>query len=179
MSETCGGCVYNGVPLNGVDVETDSEGLIRIRGTVLATGYLNDEASWQSSTKDGWFTTNDLGTISDGKLSVIGRADDVIISGGENISLSAVEKVLSGAFPHIDSAAFALPDSEWGSALHIACAGGSHPSEKEIAAVLAQSLGDMAKPKGTLFLEKLPLMSIGKVDRAALAQIASRERLNG
>ncbi len=179
MSETCGGCVYNGLPLNGVDVEISAEGLIRIRGPVLATGYLNDEGSWQSACIDGWFTTNDLGTISDGKLSVIGRADDVIISGGENISLTAVEKVLSAAFPHIESVAFGVPDSEWGSALHIACAGGSHPSEKEISSVLALSLGDLAKPKGVLFLEKLPLISIGKVDRAALAQIVSRERLGG
>ena len=70
--------------------------------------------------ESGWFLTQDIGVILDGKLKVIGRADDVIISGGENISLSAIESELNKKFPQLLVAAFATSDSKWGQALHVA-----------------------------------------------------------
>ncbi len=179
MSETCGGCVYNGTPLDGVTIEIDSQERIKISGKMLATTYVNNQDAWDLVCRDGWFTTSDYGTLNAGKLVVQGRADDVIISGGENISLLAIEKVLATAFPTTQCAAFAIADSEWGSALHIACEGQTHPTQQEITKALTQSLGDIAKPKGFLFLAELPLISIGKVNRAALAEIAMRERLQG
>lgn len=169
MTETCGGCVYNGTPLAGVEVSTD-EGRIKIKGPTIAYSYLNDEQAWKDSLKDGWFLTNDLGEINQGTLTVIGRADDIIVSGGEKISLSVVESVLSNKFPEGEFAAFSVPDPEWGSALHIAIVGEHSHSTDEIVSYLEENLGVVAKPKGFLILSALPMIGVGKVDHNALAQ---------
>lgn len=176
MTETTGGCVYNNQPLDGVALKISSQGLIAISGPVLASIYINDEKSWNRSIVDGSFITSDLGTLTNNKLTVDGRADDVIISGGEKISLSAVESALQSRFPNIEFAAFAIADAEWGSALHVAIAGESTISTSEITAFLSSSLGEIAKPKGFISLPSLPLISIGKVDRKALSLLMIHER---
>lgn len=169
MTETCGGCVYNGAPIGGVEVDTSND-KIRIKSPMIAHSYLNDEQAWKDSFVDGWFVTNDLGAFVDGKLTVYGRVDDVIISGGENISLSAVESALQKNFTKNEFAAFSIPDAEWGNALHIAIAGEHPVSTHEITSYLEQSLGVVAKPKGFLVLSALPMIGVGKVDQKALAQ---------
>ena len=158
MSETSGGCVYNGEILEGAEVEVRG-GSIFIRGSVLA---LNLELS------DGWFETNDLGEFVDEKLVVIGRSDDVIISGGENLSLNSVENILSQSFPDIQFAAFSVEDPQWGQTLHIAVVG--EADSGSISSVLEEKVGAFAKPKGIHSLNSLPLLGIGKVDRKRLAQ---------
>lgn len=170
MSETSGGCIYNGEPLQGVEVKI-IDGQVAIKGATLASTYINDESAWLEKIEDGWFLTRDQGIINDGKLKVLGRADDVIISGGENISLNAIEESLRSHFPGIDLAAFALPDQEWGSSLHIAIAGNTSIPDGEIAFFLTQTYGEMAKPKGFYRLSALPLIGIGKVDRNALIRL--------
>lgn len=169
MTETCGGCVYNGTPIAGVEVDT-SNGAIKIKGSTIAHCYLNDEQAWRDSFADGWFVTSDLGTYIDGKLTITGRADDVIISGGKKISLSSIESTLQEKFKQNEFAAFTIPDAEWGSALHIAIAGEHAISTEEIASYLEASLGVVAKPKGFLILSALPMIGVGKVDQKALAQ---------
>ena len=171
MTETCGGCIYDGTALNGVDFRINEHGVIEIQGSVLADSYLNIPE--QFKLHDGWFTTNDLGEITDEKLKVLGRADDVIISGGENLSLIAVEATLSVRYPDIECAAFAVNDKQWGHALHVAIVG--DVSETEISHYLEAALGDIAKPKGIHFLDSLPLLGIGKIDRMALARMAENE----
>lgn len=158
MSETSGGCVYNGEILEGAEVEVRG-GSIFIRGSVLA---LNLELS------DGWFETNDLGEFVDEKLVVIGRSDDVIISGGENLSLNAIENILSQNFPDTQFAAFSVEDPQWGQTLHIAVVG--EADSGSISSVLEEKVGAFAKPKGIHSLNSLPLLGIGKVDRKRLAQ---------
>jgi O-succinylbenzoic acid--CoA ligase len=158
MSETSGGCVYNGEILEGAEVEVRG-GSIFIRGSVLA---LNLELS------DGWFETNDLGEFVDEKLVVIGRSDDVIISGGENLSLNSVENILSQSFPESQFAAFSVEDPQWGQTLHIAVVG--EADSGSISSVLEGKVGAFAKPKGIHSLKSLPLLGIGKVDRKRLAQ---------
>jgi O-succinylbenzoic acid--CoA ligase len=158
MSETSGGCVYNGEILEGAEVEVRG-GSIFIRGSVLA---LNLELS------DGWFETNDLGEFVDEKLVVIGRSDDVIISGGENLSLNSVENILSQSFPDIQFAAFSVEDPQWGQTLHIAVVG--EADSGSISSMLEEKVGAFAKPKGIHSLNSLPLLGIGKVDRKRLAQ---------
>jgi o-succinylbenzoate---CoA ligase len=158
MSETSGGCVYNGEILEGAEVEVRG-GSIFIRGSVLA---LNLELS------DGWFETNDLGEFVDERLVVIGRSDDVIISGGENLSLNSVENILSQSFPDIQFAAFSVEDPQWGQTLHIAVVG--EADSGSISSVLEEKVGAFAKPKGIHSLNSLPLLGIGKVDRKRLAQ---------
>jgi O-succinylbenzoic acid--CoA ligase len=161
MSETSGGCIYDGVALDGVTFEITDENRIKISGTVLA----------DVEKVEGWFITQDLGKIVDGKLLVIGRADDVIISGGENISLSAVESELNKKFPDLQVAAFSTIDSKWGQALHVAAQTSDENIKAQIAEVLVTAIGNYAKPKSVILLDNLPLIGIGKVDRISLAKM--------
>lgn len=171
MSETSGGCVYNGEPLNGVEVRINPDQSIALKGDVLAHSYIGAEVLWETKFRDGWFTSNDIGRIENGKLIVDGRSDDVIISGGENLSLSTIESALHKNYPHKNFAAFAVEDSQWGQALHVAVAGDGFPSESEISDYLVQEYGASSKPKGYLFLPELPLLGIGKVDRLKLVSL--------
>ena len=163
MSETSGGCVYNGEILEGTEVEVRG-GSIFIRGNILA---LNLNLS------DGWFETKDLGEFVDERLVVIGRSDDVIISGGENLSLNRVESILNENFSDIQCAAFSVDDPQWGQTLHIAAVG--EADTDRISSVLEEKIGAFAKPKGIHFVNSLPLLGIGKVDRKRLAQELSNE----
>ena len=158
MSETSGGCVYNGEILEGTEVEVRG-GSIFIRGNVLA---LNLDLT------DGWFETNDLGEFVGDKLVVIGRVDDVIISGGENLSLNNVENILNESFPDIQFAAFCVEDPQWGQSLHIAVVG--EVERGRVISLLERKIGAFAKPKGIHSVNSLPLLGIGKVDRKRLAQ---------
>ena len=163
MSETSGGCVYNGEILEGTEVEVRG-GSIFVRGSILA---LNLDLS------DGWFETNDLGEFIDEKLVVIGRSDDVIISGGENLSLNSVESILNENLSDIQCAAFSMDDPQWGQTLHIAVVG--EADTNRISSVLEEKVGAFAKPKGIHFVNSLPLLGIGKVDRKRLAQELANE----
>ena len=158
MTETCGGCVYDGTALEGVEIEI-RRGQISIKGPVLASSI---------SLNDGWFETNDLGEYDNDKLVVLGRSDDVIISGGENLSLNAVESSLSSAFPNSHFAAFAIQDPQWGQSLQVAVVGTI--SDDQIADHLVRDIGSFAKPKGVHHMNSLPLLGIGKVDRKSLAK---------
>ena len=99
--------------LKGVEVDVRG-GSIFIRGNTLALNL---------DLHDGWFATNDLGEFVDDKLVVIGRSDDVIITGGENLSLNNVESILIERFPGYQVAAFSVEDPQWGQTLHIAVVG--------------------------------------------------------
>ena len=170
-SETAGGCVYNGTPLDGVEVSITPEKKIALKGAVLATTYLGAQTLWDTNINDGWLITSDSGRIENEKLIVEGRIDDVIISGGENISLSAIEGSLHAHFPHKSFAAFAIKDPQWGDALHVAVAGDGFPSENELNDYLVEKFGAPSKPKGYLYLPELPLIGIGKVDRKKLQEL--------
>ena len=163
MTETCGGCVYDGEVLDGVEIEIRN-GKICIRGPILASSIALDS---------GWYETNDLGEIIDGKLQVIGRSDDVIITGGENLSLDTVENSLSKAFPNVQFAAFAIADPQWGQSLQIAVVG--EIKEDQIISHLEKDLGEFAKPKGVHHMNSIPLLGIGKVDRKNLARGIAHE----
>jgi O-succinylbenzoic acid--CoA ligase len=172
MTETCGGCVYDGNPIGDTTFEINDDGLIEISTSSLATTYLNDELGWGSKFRDGYFLTSDLGEIKGGKLIVTGRADDVIVTGGENISLVQVEKILHQKFPGIQCAGFAVADSQWGQSLHLAIAGSIQPDESEINESLSSQIGVAAKIKGFLFIDKLPLTALDKIDRQKLVELA-------
>jgi O-succinylbenzoic acid--CoA ligase len=175
MTETCGGVIYDGVAIGDTSVEINDAGLIKISSSSLATTYLNDALGWSSKFVDGYFLTSDLGEISGGKLIVLGRADDVIVTGGENISLALVESVLRQTFPGIECAAFGVADTQWGQALHLAIAGSIKPDESAINRSLSAQISDAAKVKGFIYLDKLPRTPLAKVDRPELAKISKRE----
>jgi O-succinylbenzoic acid--CoA ligase len=166
MSETSGGCVYNGVPLEGVQVAISDAGFIKISGPVLANNLDLDSQNW--------FVTSDLGELADGRLVVLGRGDDVIISGGENISLSEIESAISQSFANLEFAAFSVSSDKWGQELHIAAVNAPAEFPDQVAILLVEKFGNAAKPKRFHQLSALPLIGIGKVDRNALAQLAMK-----
>jgi O-succinylbenzoic acid--CoA ligase len=175
MTETCGGCVYDGLPIGDTSVEINSAGLIKISTSSLATTYLNDVPSWNAKLEIGYFLTSDLGKIVNGKLTVTGRADDVIITGGENISLTKVEEVIRNAFAGIECAAFAVSDEQWGQALHLAIAGSIKPEVSEVNNSLSLHISAAAKIKGAIYLDKLPMSALDKVNRQELASLVLRK----
>ena len=166
MSETSGGCVYNGTPLEGVQVAISDSGFIKVSGPVLATNLNLDSQNW--------FVTSDLGELVDGQLKVLGRGDDVIISGGENISLIEIESAISASFSNFEFAAFAVSSEKWGQELHVAAVNAPADFSQEVARLLVAKFGNAAKPKRFHQLAALPLIGIGKVDRSALAQLAMK-----
>ena len=115
MSETSGGCVYDGMPLDGVAVKIGADGLVRLAGPVLFDGYDGDPELTASVMEGGWFVTSDLGEIDhDGRLRVLGRADDVVNTGGVKVPASAVARRLR-AHPSVTAAeVVGVPDPEWG-----------------------------------------------------------------
>jgi len=142
---------------------------------VLTSGYLNNEELWSQQYRDGWFTTSDHGVIEDGILKVLGRSDDVYNTGGEKVSLTHVDEILHTAFPHLQSCAVAADDAQWGQRLVVAVSGADHPSIHEVSTVLSSALGDIAKAKQLLVFDELPLIGIGKIDRAQIIDRAQRE----
>jgi O-succinylbenzoic acid--CoA ligase len=160
-TETSGGCVYNGAPLEGVEISIGTDNRIAIKGKVLANEIAGD---------DGWYHTSDVGHYEDGKLVVDGRIDEIVISGGENVSLTAIDRLLSEKYPDIQIASFVVPHPEWGQAIHLALVGTDSSLEAGIQELLERTLGAAAKAKGFHYLSDLPLIGIGKVDRKALAR---------
>jgi O-succinylbenzoic acid--CoA ligase len=175
MTETCGGCVYSGLPIGDTSVEINDDGVIKISTSSLATTYLNDVSGWISKLENGYFLTSDLGQISNGRLTVTGRADDVIVTGGENISLTKVEEVIRNTFAGIQCAAFAVTDQQWGQALHLAIAGKVKPEISEINNLLSSQISAAAKLKGFIYLDELPKSALDKVNRQELANLVLRE----
>ena len=120
MTETCGGCVYDGLPLDGVEIDVQhvdgDSGRIRLRGPMRATGYLGSDPDDSARfTPDGWFVTDDLGRFApDGSLEVLGRVDAMINTGGVKVDPTVVETLLRDHPAVIDTAVLAAPDTEWG-----------------------------------------------------------------
>jgi o-succinylbenzoate---CoA ligase len=169
MSETAGGCVYDGVPLDGVGVDLDADGRIRIAGPVLAEGYLGRPAETAAAFAGGRFRTGDLGRFVGGRLEVLGRADDVIVTGGEKVAPAAVERVLA-AQPGVRAACVVgLPDPEWGQVVAAAVEGG--PGADALRAAVRGALGRAAAPRVLLAVDRIPLRGIGKPDRAAVTAL--------
>ncbi|MFE9744726.1 o-succinylbenzoate--CoA ligase [Saccharothrix saharensis] len=166
MSETAGGCVYDGLPLDGVRVRLTG-GRIEIGGPVLALGYQGGEPFGE------WFRTGDLGRVrSDGTVEVLGRADDVIISGGENIAPTAVERVLTAQPGVREACVVGLADPEWGQVVAAAVVPedpGDPPDAHGLCAAVGEVVGRFAMPKRVVFVAELPLRGPGKVDRKAVA----------
>jgi len=174
MSETAGGCVYDGVPLDGVRVELDDGGRIRLGGPTLADGYLGDPELTAAAFADGWFRTGDLGRWRAGRLEVLGRADDMIITGGENVAPAAVEKVLTAQDGVSAACVVGVPDPEWGQVVAAALVldGPLDPGLAErLRDAVRSALGRAAVPRILRAVPTIPLHGIGKPDRVATARL--------
>ncbi len=159
MTETAGGCVYDGIPLDGVRLKIAPDSRLLISGKTLAEG------------QDDWIFTNDLAELSpDGKLKIIGRADRVIISGGLKLSLERVE-YLGSLLPGVSEiAAVALEDQTWGQRVGIAYVGSPEVAD-DIANQLAHLLGPAGKPIRVIRVDKLPKLPTGKPDNRMVAEL--------
>lgn len=169
MSETCGGCVYDGTPLEGVTATLDATGRIVLSGPVVAVGYAGAPPF-----PPGRFVTSDLGTVTAGRLTVLGRADDVLITGGVNVAPLAVEDALTGARGVGQIAITGIPDPEWGSRLVAVVVPdrAAPPALDDLRRRATDAVGAAAAPKNLVLVDALPLLPSGKVDRAAVAALA-------
>lgn len=171
MSETCGGCVYDGVPLDGVEVAVGAEGRVRLAGPVLFTGYrLRPDLT--AAARDGrWLVTQDIGRLAGGRLHVLGRADDVINTGGEKVIASAVAALLARHAAVRDAVVFGRPDRQWGERVCAAVVPADParpPSLAQLRAYVAECAPSHCAPRELAVIESIPLLPSGKPDRNAL-----------
>ncbi|MGH3347051.1 MAG: AMP-binding protein [Nocardioides sp.] len=167
MAETCGGCVYDGYPLDGVALAVGDDGRIRIGGPTLFAGYDGDPKATDEALADGWFLTCDAGRLDeDGRLHVLGRLDDIVISGGINVPTPAVAARLLEHPDVVDAAVVGVPDEEWGNRV-VAFVVGELDTETGRAWVAEVHPRSWA-PREVVVLDELPLLPNGKVDRLAL-----------
>ena len=173
LTETCGGVVYDGVPLPGTEMRIDPEGGIELRGPTLMRGYRFDPSATAAAfTEDGWLRPGDAGQMEgEGRLHVVGRFDDLINTGGEKVWPDEVEAVLREHPGVRDVAAGGRPDPEWGQrvAVWVVPADPSDPpSLDELRAFVARTLPRHAAPRELILAERLPRTASGKLRRAAL-----------
>jgi O-succinylbenzoic acid--CoA ligase len=170
-AETAGGCVYDGYALDGVALALGARGRIRIGGPTLFDGYDGDPALTAASLVDGWFLTSDAGRLDeDGRLHVLGRIDDVVVSGGVNVPGPAVAARLR-EHPGVEQAeVVGVPDEEWGDRVVAFVVGSVSLAEARdwVAAAHPRSWA----PRQLVLLEQLPLLGNGKPDRLALRDLA-------
>jgi o-succinylbenzoate---CoA ligase len=170
MTETGSGVVYDGVPLDGVEVSV-RDGEIRLRGPMLLRAY-RDGADPRDP--DGWFRTGDAGTwdAASDRLRVLGRLGDVIVTGGEKVWPAAVERVLA-AHPDVGEAAVVgVPDHEWGARVVAVVVPRDTTHPPELAALrdaVKAELPVYAAPRDLRIVGVLPRTGLGKVARAELA----------
>lgn len=177
MTETCGGCVYDGVPLDGVVVASGADGRVRIGGPVLFSGYRLAPGLTRAALADGWFVTSDLGELAaDGRLVVRGRADDVINSGGEKVVAGEVEAALRRCPGVRDVVVLGVADPDWGervTALIVPDDPASPPGLELLREQVRDRLPRYAAPRGVVHLAEIPLLASGKPDRQLLRAIAA------
>ncbi|MEL4358849.1 MULTISPECIES: AMP-binding protein [unclassified Luteococcus] len=203
MSETCGGCVWDGEPLPGVDVgiaaaeqhpttaaqtapttaaepspTTAAEpveapsGRITLSGEMAFSGYRLAPELTAATLAGRTVLTNDRGEWSDGRLRVLGRMDDVVISGGVNVDLAAVQRAVEAIEPGT-SLVLATPDPEWGSRVTlVSCSGHGLAWWHDR---LRGGLGRAALPRRIVPVDVLPRTSSGKIDRQALLRELGEE----
>ncbi|MGD9702519.1 MAG: AMP-binding protein [Acidimicrobiia bacterium] len=169
MTETGSGVVYDGRPLEGVEVRIDAAGEIHLRGPMLLRCYRDGVNPLDSA---GWFATGDLGSWQDdGRLQVAGRRGDLIITGGENVWPEAVEAVLRD-HPAVDDVAIAgNPDDEWGQIVtaYVVPADTSAPPVLDtLRNHVKQELPAYCAPRRLVLVEAVPRTALGKIRRGAL-----------
>ena len=165
MTETGSGVVYDGHPLDGVEIRLDELGEVHVRCPMLLRCYRDGSIPLV----DGWFPTGDLGTIGDdGLLVVHGRRGDLIITGGENVWPGPVEEVLAHHPGVAEVAVAGVPDNDWGQrvvAWIVPIDPAAPPTLASIRSVASQSLPAYMAPKELRLVSRLPTTSSGKVRR--------------
>ncbi|MQW74485.1 AMP-binding protein [Nocardioides sp. dk4132] len=174
-AETAGGCVYDGLPLDGVAVAIGDDGRVRISGPTLFEGYEDDPELTASVLVDGWFLTSDAGRFDeDGRLQVLGRLDDVIVTGGVNVPGPAVAARLR-AHPGVRAAeVLGVPDEEWGNrVVAFVVVDVALPGLAELRDWVAAEHPRSWAPRQLVALDDVPLLANGKPDRLRLRALAT------
>lgn len=195
LTETSGGCVYDGVPLDGVEVAVGGEahpgrdqadpgrggtdpGRVHVRGRVLMTGYHGRaDLTGEAFDDGGWLRTADLGRWGgDGRLEVVGRADDVVVTGGENVAADEVAALLASHPRVAEAAVTGRADPEWGERVVAVCVPadpGQPPTLGDLRGFLAGRAPAHAAPRELVLTSALPRTTLGKPDRARLRQLVA------
>lgn len=187
MTETAGGCVYDGVEIGDTRVRI-RDGEVQLGGSTLALGYVGDaeltaDRFIDETDRHGqparWYRTGDAGEMLGGMLTVTGRLDRVIVSGGVNVSLDEVERVLHGVPGWEEAVALGAPHPEWGERVTLvresASAAGDDPEPFEsVRETLRAELGTAAVPEWVNEAEQLPRLANGKPDRQAISEAFNR-----
>jgi O-succinylbenzoic acid--CoA ligase len=180
MTETCGGCVYDGRPLSGViiDLEPDTNRILITSAMAFSSYRLRPDLTNQAL-RGSTVLTQDRGEWAAGQLRVKGRLDDEVTSGGINVDLAELERAcrswpgLAGA----DLAIVGVPDANWGSTI-IAVTDGNG-SLQDLRRFLSQTLPGHAAPRQLVHLDRLPRTGSGKIDRPEIAERVARQVLAG
>ena len=181
MTETTGGCVYDGLPLPGVRVELGEDGRVDIIGPQVAAGYrgLPEETaesfagaeSASDTAPARRFRTADHGAWQDGRLRIVGRIDDVVTVHGVNVALGAVESIVRSELGVRDAAVVAVPDARQGYRIVAFVVMAEVAGLSAIAPLVAERLGGAARPE-VVPVDALPALPSGKIDRLALRTLA-------
>jgi O-succinylbenzoic acid--CoA ligase len=169
MTETGSGVVYDGRPLDGVEVRIGDDDEIHLRGPMLLRTYRNGRCPLD---QEGWLSTGDLGRwLADGRLHVDGRRGDLIITGGENVWPETVEAALRSHPAVADVAVAGVADPEWGQrvvAWVVPAVASSPPSLAELRTHVSEQHPTFAAPKEVVLVATLPRTALGKIERTAL-----------
>ena len=178
MSETAGGCVYDGLPLDGTSVHLDEDGRIHLRGATVAHGYLGDtERTRDAFPSPGTFRTDDLGLLdTEGRLHVDGRLDDLVNTGGLKVAPRLVEEAVARLDGISEAVAVGVPDPEWGEVVAVvvvrdARTPGPAPTVTSLREQLRGILADSALPRALREVDAIPTRGPGKPDRAAIREL--------
>jgi o-succinylbenzoate---CoA ligase len=177
-TETSGGCVFDGRPLPGVTVTAaGSPGALTIAGPCVALGYRGEPELTRTVFTARGYRTSDLGTVApDGSVVVLGRADDVVVVNGVNVSPDAVERVLAD-LPDVVAAAVVVVGDRSEPRLHafVEVRESAPDLEDRIRGEVTRRLGAVARPRRIHRVDRLPHLPNGKVDRRSLQQAALEE----
>lgn len=185
-TETCGGCVYDGVPLDGVGAAI-VDGEVRLSGPTLADGYLGDPHRTAAAfVVDGegqrWYRTGDAGIVDDGVLRVRGRLDNVIVSGGINVSLDRVEHVVRSVAGLESAVVVGVPDERWGEASIVVAPRGEALRRSESVQLaeardaVGEAIGRHARPSRLVLVDEFVTLASGKPDREAIRRAVAALR---
>jgi O-succinylbenzoic acid--CoA ligase len=181
LTETFGGVAHDGQPLDRVELAIGAGGEVKVRGPMVLRRYRRDPEGTLTALRDGWLHTADLGRIGpDGRLEVLGRRDDLVITGGVNVHPLEVEAVL-GRHPAVaDVAVGAAADREWGQRLVayvVAAEGGPSPTLETLRAFTRERLGAAKAPRELVLVQGLPRTASGKILRRRLPGLAGLSTL--
>jgi O-succinylbenzoic acid--CoA ligase len=166
MTETGSGVVYDGVPLEGVEIDV-RDGIVHVRGPMLLRTYRGAPSPIDAN---GWFRTGDVGSFADGRLSVEGREGDMIVTGGEKVWPEQVESVLALSPEIADVCVAGVPDPEWGDAVHawVVPSTATPPALDELRSLAKEHLPPWCAPRALHIVSEIPRTALGKPMRHAL-----------